>query len=65
MQGTSICSRGPRVRRVSYESGQIFWDFLIVVKKILVKNILDSFLQHEFFTIVPRVYVTAAVSTSY
>jgi hypothetical protein len=42
-QGTSICSRGPRVRRIPYKSGQFFWDFLIVVKKLLVKNIQDSF----------------------
>jgi hypothetical protein len=42
-QGTSICSRGPCVRRIPYKSGQFFWDFLFVKKKLLVKNILDSF----------------------
>jgi len=28
-QGTSMCSRGPRVRRIPYKSGQFFWTFFL------------------------------------
>jgi len=48
-QGTSICSRGPRVSRIPYKSGQFFWDFLFVVNKLLVKNILKSFFTTRVF----------------
>jgi hypothetical protein len=48
-QGTSICSLGPRVSRIPYKSVHFFWDFLFVVNKLLVKNILRSFFTTQVF----------------
>ena len=33
-QGTSMCSQGPRIRRIPYKSGQFFLD-LLFLKKLL------------------------------